>query len=103
MKTLVFDLDGTLVNTIYDIGNSMNKSLVEHGFDEHPLDEYYNFIGEGVIILTKKAIGKEVSEELMYSVLNRYNEIYKDNDKFCSICGAPTTYWKSQIEEHNKW
>ena len=31
------------------------------------------------------------------------DRIYKDNDKFCSICGAPTTYWNSQIEEHNKW
>lgn len=84
MKTLVFDLDGTLVNTIYDIGNSMNKSLLEHGFGEHPLDEYYNFIGEGVIILTKKAIGKEVSDEVMYSVLNRYNEIYSENSTILS-------------------
>lgn len=85
MKTLVFDLDGTLVNTIYDIGNSMNKSLAEHGYATHPLDDYYNFIGEGVIVLTKKAIGDiNVSDEVLYSVLNRYNEIYHENNTVLS-------------------
>lgn len=85
MKTLVFDLDGTLVNTIYDIGSSMNQSLKEHGFNEHPLDEYYNFIGQGVIVLTKKSIGNnDVSEEILYSVLNRYNEIYSQNSTVLS-------------------
>lgn len=85
MKTIVFDLDGTLVNTIYDIGNSMNQSLAEHGFPTHPLDSYYNFIGEGVIILTKKAIGNmDIDDETLYSVLNRYNEIYHDNSTVLS-------------------
>ena len=79
MKTLVFDLDGTLVNTIYDIGSSMNKALIEHGFKENALDDYYNFIGEGVIVLTKRAIGEEVSDETVQKVVDRYNEIYKDN------------------------
>ena len=85
MKTLVFDLDGTLVNTIYDIGLSMNKALEEHGFNTHPLDEYYNFIGEGVIVLTKKAIGlNTISDDVVYSVLNRYNEIYHENSTVLS-------------------
>ena len=34
-KVLVFDLDGTLVNTIYDIANSMNLSLTEHNMPTH--------------------------------------------------------------------
>ena len=83
-KVIVFDLDGTLVNTIYDIGSSMNKALLEHGFKEHDLDEYYNFIGEGVIVLTRKAIGVETTDEIMQSVLNRYNEIYHQNSMVLS-------------------
>ena len=83
-KVIVFDLDGTLVNTIYDIGSSMNKALLEHGFKEHDLDEYYNFIGEGVIVLTRKAIGVETTDEIMQSVLNRYNEIYHNNSMVLS-------------------
>ena len=83
-KVIVFDLDGTLVNTIYDIGSSMNKALVEHGFKEHALDEYYNFIGEGVIVLTRKAIVVETTDEIMQSVLNRYNQIYHENSMVLS-------------------
>ena len=44
-KLIVFDLDGTLVNTISDIASSMNKSLEEHGFPTHPTMDYINFIG----------------------------------------------------------
>lgn len=85
MKTIVFDLDGTLVNTIYDIAESMNKALAEHGFNTHPHNEYYNFIGEGVIVLVKKAIGNmDIDENTMNSVLNRYNEIYGLNSTVLS-------------------
>ena len=79
MKMIVFDLDGTLVNTIADIAYSMNESLKEHGFTTHPVESYLTFIGEGVIVLTKKAIGHEVSDDVLQSVLDRYNEIYKDH------------------------
>ena len=79
MSFIVFDLDGTLVETIYDIANSMNKALAEFGYNTHPLDKYREFIGEGVIVLTKRAIGEEVSDETVQKVVDRYNEIYKDN------------------------
>lgn len=79
MSFIVFDLDGTLVETIYDIANSMNKALSEFGYNIHPLDKYREFIGEGVIVLTKRAIGEEVSDETVQKVVDRYNEIYKDN------------------------
>ena len=79
MKVLVFDLDGTLVDTILDIGSSMNKALEEFGYHTHPLTKYSEFIGEGVIVLAKRAIGTEVSEEVVQNVVDRYNEIYKDN------------------------
>lgn len=80
MKTLVFDLDGTLVNTINDIGNSMNLALRFYGLAEHDLKVYPTFIGKGVIHLTSCAIGYDkVNDDILYKVLNKYNEIYKDN------------------------
>ena len=84
MSFIVFDLDGTLVETIYDIANSMNKALAEFGYNIHPLDKYREFIGEGVIVLTKRAIGEEVSDETVQKVVDRYNEIYKDNCLYLS-------------------
>ena len=42
MSFIVFDLDGTLVETIYDIANSMNKALAEFGYNIHPLENEGN-------------------------------------------------------------
>lgn len=80
MKTLVFDLDGTLVNTIYDIGNSMNMALKFYNLKEHDLSIYPSFVGKGIIHLTSCAIGNEnLNDEILYKVLNKYNEIYRQN------------------------
>ena len=79
MKVIVFDLDGTIVNTIYDIGNCMNKALVHFGYNEHPLPKYSEFIGEGVLVMTRRAIGLDVDDDTVQKVVDYYNEIYKDN------------------------
>ena len=31
------------------------------------------------------------------------DKVFGDNDKYCSFCGAPTTYWKDELEELKKW
>lgn len=85
MKTLVFDLDGTLVNTIKDIGNAMNMALKFYGFSEHDLDEYITFVGKGVIHLTNCAIGfDKVNDDNRQKVLKKYNEIYTENCTYLS-------------------
>lgn len=80
MKMIVFDLDGTLVNTIYDIGNSMNIALTEFGYPTHDLEEYIKFIGLGVYVLAKKAVAPiELDEDKLEALVKRYNEIYHNN------------------------
>lgn len=87
MKMIVFDLDGTLVDTVYDIGNSMNMALEFFGLPTHKLDMYYKFIGKGVVNLTRCAINNnEVSDEFLYQVLDKYNEIYPEN---CTNLSSP--------------
>ena len=57
MKQLViFDLDGTLLNTIADLAEAVNRALVACGFVEHPTDAYRFFVGDGVSKLFERAL-----------------------------------------------
>lgn len=47
-KAVIFDLDGTLLDTLEDLGNSMNTVLASMGLPVHPVHEYRYFIGKGL-------------------------------------------------------
>lgn len=55
-RAVLFDLDGTLLNTIDDISNSMNSVLDRLGFPIHGRDEYKYFVGEGIDTLVRRAL-----------------------------------------------
>ena len=46
-EAVVFDLDGTLLDTLEDIGDSTNRVLAKMGFPTHPMDDYRYFVGRG--------------------------------------------------------
>lgn len=54
--TVIFDLDGTLVNTLEDLTDSLNDLLAEEGYPKCSLDEVKNAIGEGYRILLEKSL-----------------------------------------------
>jgi phosphoglycolate phosphatase len=58
-KAILFDLDGTLLNTLEDLGNAVNRVLSKKGFPTHKLDAYRYFIGEGTTMLITRALPKE--------------------------------------------
>lgn len=58
-KAVIFDLDGTLVNSLYDLAASMNKALIAYGLPAHPDERYKKFVGSGRDILIERAVGKE--------------------------------------------
>ena len=58
-KAILFDLDGTLLDTLADIANSMNAVLAANGHPTHTLDKYRYFIGDGMHNLVKRAVPKE--------------------------------------------
>jgi len=47
-RGVIFDLDGTLADSLGDIAAAMNRTLVAHGFPEHPVAAYRTFVGEGI-------------------------------------------------------
>lgn len=63
MKRLViFDLDGTLLNTIDDLATSVNHALCRHSFPQHELPEYRYFVGNGVAKLIERALPPEARQ-----------------------------------------
>ena len=53
---VIFDLDGTLINTLSAIGNAFNLALEEQGWDQHPLDRFATFIGSGARVAASRAL-----------------------------------------------
>ena len=78
-KSLIFDLDGTLINSLYDIALSMNKVLEKHNYPIHDMDKYNYFVGDGAFILVKNALPINISEEEINIVLKSFIEIYEQN------------------------
>lgn len=60
---MLFDLDGTLVNTLEDLADSMNEVLRQMGFPPHPLDSYRYFVGDGVVRLASRALPPDCVDE----------------------------------------
>jgi len=55
-KLVIFDLDGTLLNTIADLANSTNYALGRLGINAHPLESYNTFVGNGIRKLFERAL-----------------------------------------------
>ena len=80
VRGIIFDLDGTLLDTLADIGDSVNTMLAEYRFPGHTLDDYRRFIGNGIRMLVMRALpvaGR--SSEMVDACVRRAREIYWDN------------------------
>ncbi len=69
-KAVIFDLDGTLLDTIEDLGDSMNSVLARNGYPVHDTEAYKYFVGDGVRALVQRALpeNKRTAEEIDRSV-----------------------------------
>lgn len=77
IKLIIFDLDGTLLNTLDDLGNSCNHILKKHNFPTHPLDAYRLFVGNGVGKLVERALPEDHrSSEFVEKIRLEFVEYY---------------------------
>lgn len=60
MRAFIFDLDGTLLDTLADIGNACNAMLAAHGYPVHPLETYRRMVGNGFGMLVRRALPEDV-------------------------------------------
>lgn len=76
-KLVVFDLDGTLVDSITDLGNAVNFALEKHNLPLHPMSDYYTFVGNGMEDLVRRSMGKlGTDNELYLKVRTDFDEHY---------------------------
>ena len=57
IQLCIFDLDGTLLNSLQDLANAMNYALMQNGFPPHPAERYRQLVGDGVAVLADRAVG----------------------------------------------
>ena len=78
IKIAVFDLDGTLVNSLTDLAQSVNKGLKKAGLDEQPIENYNHFVGNGRELMIKRAMGKSSEDEGKLAIVRSvFNDEYK--------------------------
>ena len=74
--TVIFDLDGTLLNTLDDLASAINHALDVTGFPVRTIDEVRRFVGDGAKMLARRAVPEGSSEEAVEQVLAHFREYY---------------------------
>lgn len=118
-NTVLFDLDGTLVNSLYDLKDASNYMLNKLGLPERNLEEIRAFVGNGIDMLVKRSVGnlpfdfdkamayfKEYYSANMCSKTVPYNGIYnvidslKENNFKLGVVTNKAQYAAEKIVEH---
>lgn len=75
-KAVIFDLDGTLLDTLEDLHASVNHALAQHGLPQRSLREIRSYLGNGVTELVRLSVPADCPEELASQVLDAFKERY---------------------------
>ncbi len=80
VKLVIFDLDGTLLDTVDDLGVACNFILEKRGFPVHPLNAYRYFVGNGVVKLIERALPEsERNPEFIQQLRKEFIEYYGEH------------------------
>ena len=85
IKNVVFDMDGTILNTIDDLYNSVNFALAECGYPKRSMMEVLSFVGNGVKVLIDRAMPKGYTAEEFDICFKKFMGHYNlhKNDNTC--------------------
>lgn len=81
-KLAIFDLDGTLLNTIKDLGDAVNYALDHNGFHTHSVASYPYFVGNGVKRLIERALPEDARKntQVVSNMLRDFKTYYNDHN-----------------------
>ena len=87
--TVIFDLDGTLLNTLEDLADSTNYAMRAFGLKERTIDEVRQFVGNGVDLLIERAVAGALPKEQEQECLEVFKKHYSQNmnNKTCPYDG----------------
>ncbi|MGN0383585.1 MAG: HAD family hydrolase [Eubacterium sp.] len=93
-KACIFDLDGTLLDTLESIATSANKAIGCFGYEPHPLEKFKKFAGDGQIELLRRCLieSGDVNASHLQEALEKYRQI------FASGCGFHVKPYEGIIE-----
>ena len=79
-RAAIFDLDGTLVDSLEDLADSANAVLLSYGFPTHGLEKYRYFVGNGARKLMERCLPEEKAGDagFVHEALERYNRCYEE-------------------------
>lgn len=90
--TVIFDLDGTLLDTLQDLADAVNYALRKEGMPERTIDEVRQFVGNGVRLLMIRAVPGGESNPLFEETFAQFKEYYEEH------CNDNTKPYEGMIE-----
>lgn len=85
-RLIIFDLDGTLLETLEDLHAAVNYALRTAGFPERSLDEVRNFVGNGIRLLVERAVPQGTDKPVTDRVFDSFKAYYSEH---CTVKTAP--------------
>jgi phosphoglycolate phosphatase len=79
LRVVIFDLDGTLIDSKLDLANSVNATLVHFGYDPLPHQEIFGYIGQGAPMLVRRALGHTQDDSLVEKALPFFLGYYREH------------------------
>jgi phosphoglycolate phosphatase len=80
MDLLIFDLDGTLIDSRMDLVNAVNATRVHMGKAELSHERVYSYVGNGAPVLIRRALGDQATEFELQEALEFFLEYYREHD-----------------------
>ena len=102
-KAAIFDLDGTLIDSLADLGDSANEMLASYGFPTHTIEEYRYFVGNGSRKLIERCLPQDKAKDssLVDEALARYKACYDKNLTHKTKCYAGIAEMLQTLQEKN--
>lgn len=78
-KTIIFDLDGTLIDTLTDIADAANDALTQAGYPAHPRQKYRLYVGDGLLTLAERMVPAGTPDTAIREIAQKFKTCYKLN------------------------